>query len=226
MSFVKNKLKLARDALSKKDYVQARDAASLVLEHEPDNYNANVFLGLAFLELGQLEKSEQAYRNAIQLNRDQVLAWQGISKFYERVEKWDEYADTLQHLMEIYASGNDAVKSAETWQKFVDLRRERGTPVQLLDAISLILPQSALYPVFATLPLPDHTNPTLTTTYVAQTAIHNSLSVLEQLIALLESYEDQYLKKEVEKRRTRLGASPPEKLKKEVGMEIWATSRV
>ena len=97
---------------------------------------------------------------------------------------------------------------------------------QLFDAISLILPQSALYPVFATLPFPDPTNPTLTTTYVAQTAIHNSLSVLEQLIALLEAYEDQYLKKEVEKRRTRLGASPLEKLTKEVGMEIWATSRV
>jgi superkiller protein 3 len=40
MSFVKNKLKLARDALGKKDYVQARDAASQVLEYEPDNYNA------------------------------------------------------------------------------------------------------------------------------------------------------------------------------------------
>ena len=92
--------------------------------------------------------------------------------------------------------------------------------------MTLILPQSALYSVFATLPLPDPTNPTLTTTYVAQTAIHNSLSVLEELMALLEAYEDQYLNKEVEKRRTRLGASPLEKLKKEVGMEIWATSRV
>jgi superkiller protein 3 len=40
MSFVKNKLKLARDALGKKDYTQARDAASQVLEYEPDNYNA------------------------------------------------------------------------------------------------------------------------------------------------------------------------------------------
>jgi superkiller protein 3 len=80
--------------------------------------------------------------------------------------------------------------------------------------------------VLATLPFPDPTNPTSTTTYVAQTAIHNSLPVLEQLILLLESYQDQYLKKEVEKRRTRLGSSPPEKLKKEVGVEIWGTSRV
>jgi len=41
MSFAKNKLKLARDALSKKDYAQARDAASQVLEYESDNYNAS-----------------------------------------------------------------------------------------------------------------------------------------------------------------------------------------
>lgn len=98
--------------------------------------------------------------------------------------------------------------------------------MQLFDALSLILPQSSLYPVLATLPLPDPTNPTLTATYVAQTAILNSLPVLEQLITLLESYEDQYLIKEVEKRRTRLGSSRPEILKNEVGMEIWATSRV
>lgn len=226
MSFVKNKLKLARDALSKKDYVKARDAAAQVLEDEPDNYNANVFLGLASLELGQHEKSEQAYRNAIQLNRDQALAWQGISKFYERMEKWEAFADTLQHLMQIHASADDAVRCAEAWQKLIELRRERGTSLQLFDALSLILPQSSLYPVLATLPLPDPTNPTLTATYVAQTAILNSLPVLEQLITLLESYEDQYLIKEVEKRRTRLGSSRPEILKNEVGMEIWATSRL
>lgn len=40
MSFVKSKLKLAREALGKKEYPNARDAATQVLEYEPDNYNA------------------------------------------------------------------------------------------------------------------------------------------------------------------------------------------
>jgi superkiller protein 3 len=80
--------------------------------------------------------------------------------------------------------------------------------------------------VLTTLPFPDPASPTLPTTYVAQTAVHNSLPILEQLISLLETYEDQYLKKEVEKRRTRLSSSPPDKLKGEVGMEIWGTSQV
>jgi superkiller protein 3 len=43
-SFVKNKLKGARDALGKKDYEAARGAASQVLEYEPENYNACVKL--------------------------------------------------------------------------------------------------------------------------------------------------------------------------------------
>jgi superkiller protein 3 len=40
MSFVKAKLKLAKDLLSKKDYAGSRDAASQVLEYEPENYHA------------------------------------------------------------------------------------------------------------------------------------------------------------------------------------------
>ena len=39
-SFAKTKLKAARDALGKKQYEVARDAALQVLEYEPDNYNA------------------------------------------------------------------------------------------------------------------------------------------------------------------------------------------
>jgi len=77
-SFAKSKLKAARDAIGKKNYEQAREAAVQVLDYEPDNYTAcvlksdgyvadlidsslgsHVFLGLALLELGQHEKSEQ-----------------------------------------------------------------------------------------------------------------------------------------------------------------------
>ena len=39
-SFAKTKLKTARDALGKKQYEPARDAALQVLDYEPDNYNA------------------------------------------------------------------------------------------------------------------------------------------------------------------------------------------
>jgi superkiller protein 3 len=51
-SFVKTKLKNARDAITQKDYAKAKDLASQVLEYEPDNYNAYVtHLGLMRLSI-------------------------------------------------------------------------------------------------------------------------------------------------------------------------------
>ena len=39
-TFVKTKIKAAREALAKKDYATARDASTKALEYEPENYNA------------------------------------------------------------------------------------------------------------------------------------------------------------------------------------------
>ena len=41
-TFIKTKLKNARDLIAKKDYAKAREAAAEVLSYEPDNYNALV----------------------------------------------------------------------------------------------------------------------------------------------------------------------------------------
>jgi superkiller protein 3 len=57
-------------------------------------------------------------------------------------------------------------------------------------------------------------------------AIHDSLPVLEEIVNLTEKDEEEVVKREVEKRRMRLGASGPEKLKKEVGREVWGGSKV
>lgn len=39
-AFVKGKLKAARDAIGKKNWDTARDAALQILDYEPENYNA------------------------------------------------------------------------------------------------------------------------------------------------------------------------------------------
>lgn len=39
-AFVKSKLKLAKDAIAKRDYEKARESALGVLEYEPENYHA------------------------------------------------------------------------------------------------------------------------------------------------------------------------------------------
>ncbi|KAF8504124.1 TPR-like protein [Gautieria morchelliformis] len=223
-SFIKGKLKAARDSLGKKDYKAAEEAAAQVLEYEPANYNANVFLGLACLELGNHSRSEQAYSKAIESSPEQALAWQGLSKFYERTNRWQEYATALRRLADLFAQQEDSLKCAETLQKYIEFQRSSGTREQVIKALGLLLPGSPLYAALSVLPEPDPTAPTSTTTYAVQDSIHNSLPTLEEIVSLIERDEEEKIKKEVERRRMRLGAGRPEKIKLDVGREVWDAS--
>jgi superkiller protein 3 len=59
-----------------------------------------------------------------------------------------------------------------------------------------------------------------------QAAVHNTLPTLEEVISLTEAEEEGVFRREIEKRRTRLGASSPEQLRKEVFKEISTESKV
>ncbi|RPD63776.1 TPR-like protein [Lentinus tigrinus ALCF2SS1-6] len=229
-SFVKTKVKAARDAINKKDYEKARELALNVLEYEPSNYHAHVFLGIAFSNLKQYSESEQAYRKAIETDSEQLLAWQGLLKLYEESENWPEALKTLRKLAEIHAKSNDAVKCAEAIQKIIDLRRDterlQSTRLELAEALSLLLPDSPFYPVLSILPPPDPTNPTATTTFVAQSAVHDSLPILEELVSIHEQEEKAVGDAEVAKRRQRLAAVSPEETRKQVALEILSKSQL
>ncbi|KAH9858634.1 TPR-like protein [Lenzites betulinus] len=227
-AFVKSKLKAARDAIAKQDYEKAREAASGVLEYEPENYHAHVFLGLAHIKLGDLGKSEQEYHKAIELNPSQVLAWQGICQVYETAGKWEQYAQTLEKLAHIYASVSDATKCAEALQKLLQIRRNesRSSRVQLAETLALLLPESPLYLVLTTLPPPDPTNPASTTIEEVQSAVHNSLPVLEELVSIYEQQENSFAQNEIIKRRTRLGAPPLDQIQRDVTLEVLSSSQL
>lgn len=96
----------------------------------------------------------------------------------------------------------------------------------MLDSLANYLRESAFFTLLSSLPLPDPTSPTSTTTFEAQVAIHDGLNVLEEMISLTETLEEDAYKREVEKRRMRLGASSPDQLKKEVFRDISDSSQV
>ncbi|TFK54052.1 TPR-like protein [Heliocybe sulcata] len=226
-SIVKNKLREARDAIGKKDWEKARTHASMVLGFEPENYHATVFLGLALLELGEYPESEQAFLKAVSTQPEQPLALQGLAQLYERLQNWQKYAEVLQRIVELHAKGNNATKCAEGLQKYLDLRRSKGgTPAQIIQALALFLPDSHLYPLLSSLPPPDPTNPNATTTFEAQSAIHNSLPILEEIVSIMEKEEEETFIREFDKRRTRLNAAGPEQLKKDIGRELWSASQL
>jgi superkiller protein 3 len=64
-----------------------------------------------------------------------------------------------------------------------------------------------------------------TTTAFVQSAIDNELPILEEIIDLVEKQEKTYINKEIERRRTRLGAGSPDQIKKEVGREVSGKSQ-
>ncbi|KAI9442528.1 TPR-like protein [Lactarius indigo] len=219
-ALLKSKLKAAKDALGKKDYQFAHDTSLQVLDYEPDNYHAKIFYGLSSLELGRIDQSEQTFQSAIKLNPQQLLGWQGLSKAYERGQKWSEYANVLTELAALF--GNSALR---LFQKLVDLRREHGSTTQA-HTLSLYLPDSPLYSTLSTLPVPDFTNPTSTTTFPSQVAIHNSLPTLEEIVSLTEADEKRTLQSEVARRRTRLNAGSLRDVENEVTREVYGGSKL
>ncbi|CDS02072.1 related to antiviral protein SKI3 [Sporisorium scitamineum] len=228
-AYTKQKLMQSRDALAKKDWSSAAEAATSVLEQESDNYNANVFLGLALLNQEKFDQSEAAYLKATQDHPTQLLAWQGLQKFYDQRKSWDKLRDVLYTLLDLYNDAGDATKCAETLQRLLALEREEGGRKRVIDTLSLLLPDSKYYACLSSLDVPDQTQPEKTTTFETQMAIHvKSLDTLLEITELSEKWEADTIQKEADKRRMRLdGANKgKEALTNEVRHEVFSVSRL
>ncbi|UTT94715.1 hypothetical protein NDA17_001206 [Ustilago hordei] len=228
-AYAKQKLKLSRDALAKKDWSAAAEAANSVLEQESDNYNANVFLGLALLNQEKFDESEAAYIKATRDQPTQLLAWQGLQKFYDQRKSWDKLRDVLYKLMHLYNDAGDATKCAEAFQRLLALEREEGGRRRLIDALAFLLPDSKYYTCLSSLELPDQTQPDKTSTFDTQMAIHaKSLDTLLEMTDLSEKWEADTIQKQVDKRRLRLdGANKgKEALTNQVRLEVYSASQL
>lgn len=76
---------------------------------------------------------------------------------------------------------------------------------QLIDAISLALPTSTVYPLLSTLPPPNPTAPLATPYHSIQLAVSSPLSALLEVVSLTEAESNQLIEAEIKKRRQRLG---------------------
>jgi superkiller protein 3 len=114
-------------------------------------------------------------------------------------------------------------------QRLLSLQRTEGTRLQVASLLAYYLPDSKYHDLLSKLPLPDQTNPTSTTTFSSEMAIHvGSIKIAQEVIELLEDVEKSTVEKEVDKRRTRLDSASKSKdaLRNEIGVEIWRKSKV
>ncbi|NWU50846.1 TTC37 protein, partial [Dromas ardeola] len=145
---VKAALKSARDAIRNKEYKEALKHCKAVLKQDKNNYNAWVFIGLAAAELEQPDQAKGAYKKAIELEPNQLLAWQGLANLYEKPNQTDvrgDLAGVYQKLLQLYESGDKQkwydvcnklvelyhqekkyLEVAETWQKLIQVKQEEG----------------------------------------------------------------------------------------------------
>jgi cytochrome c-type biogenesis protein CcmH/NrfG len=56
-------------------------------------------LGVAYAGLNNVEEAEKAYRHAIEINPDQLLAWQGLVSFYEKQSNFDAVLRTIDQVL-------------------------------------------------------------------------------------------------------------------------------
>ncbi|GAA6060942.1 hypothetical protein JCM10212_003850 [Sporobolomyces blumeae] len=226
--FVKPKLKALKECLGNKDWPGVEKNATAVLDFESNNYNARVFLALAQFHLEKYQESEEGYQKAIELNPSQPLARQGFTTFYEKRQRWGDYARGLQELMQLFVESQDATKYAESLEKLVDVRRKHGTKEELIDTLSYLLPSATAYPLLRSLPPYNATAPTSTNYPTVQQAITAPLPILLEVINLISDLETTALENEVKKRRQRLGGPSltAEATRRQVEAEQLPSSRL
>lgn len=108
MASLKVQLKLAREAISAKDWGRAESCAGVAVESDGTSYHGYVFLGLARFNLKKVSESEKAYRSAIAIDPLQPLAWKGLISLYEETQDLNKLIDSLERLMHIWNDNRKA----------------------------------------------------------------------------------------------------------------------
>ncbi|KAL9602970.1 MAG: hypothetical protein Q9219_001495 [cf. Caloplaca sp. 3 TL-2023] len=189
MSTAKAALKAAKGAIDAHQYERAVEHATKVLQEDPDNYHANVFLGLAFEKQGQNAESATAYQAATSVKPNDPLAWQGLISLYEQQadQKLAAYHDAAVHLASLFMQVDDKTRCQTVIDKYTDSARRCGSRAQYKHSLDILLPGSDLYDYLeGRLPHPSYT-------YV-------------KLSELVEQDEKERINHEIGQRRTRLGA--------------------
>ncbi|KAF1835358.1 hypothetical protein BDW02DRAFT_568095 [Decorospora gaudefroyi] len=186
----KTALKAAKAAISARNWEEAKEQSIAVIEKDPKNYFAHLFLGRANDGLSQYDEAAKAYHDATKIKPEDAQAWLGLRTMYEGLKnaKVGENIDVGLELAQIYMNLDDAHKSQSAIDKLVDHARAHGTKPQYARALATQLPASPIYGYLEGR-LPD---PSKTYTRIAE--IH-------------ETTEAQTIKRLIDERRSRIGAT-------------------
>ncbi|KAK9721013.1 Superkiller protein 3 [Basidiobolus ranarum] len=208
MTSLKANLKLAKEAITKKDFENALLYSERALEWDKENYNAIIFIGLANQNLEKYNESETAYKSAIELNRSQLLGWQGLSSLYEKIENWEALIPVLEEIRSLCLESN-VTKSLELTRRIIDLCKKVGKNTEAANVWGSFVPGNPYYEHFKD--LEDVPTPT---------------QALFEIVKIQEDEDNNTIKREIEIRRRRLGADSFAYIKEKVHNEVLSQSQL
>ena len=185
----KASLKAAKAALDAEDYSKAIVEAQTVLESDPSNYFARLFLGRGLEKQGKFDDAAKAYHAAAKLKPDDSQAWLGLCSVYEAQNggKINEYLDAAVKAADIFAKVDDKYRCQTVIDKLTSSVKQHGTPAQYKRSLEVLLPGTQIYDCLeGRIPPPAQT--------------------YARLAELTEIEEAERIKREIAERRTRIGA--------------------
>ncbi|KAI1172027.1 tetratricopeptide-like protein [Nemania sp. FL0916] len=207
MGSIKASLKAINDAIRQQKWEDALSQTDSLIARDPKNYQAYVFKAFALDKKNQLDQAETAYQTATELRPD-PQAWQGLIKLYEKQGAGclEKYHRAALKLAEIFHAANDMYKCQDVVDKFVDFARAVGDRSQYIQALEIILPDSAIYPAL-------------------EGRVPHPAKTYETMAQIIEVDEKKRVNTLIGERRTRLGAKLSE-VTVEVNREIMKKSKL
>ncbi|KAJ2059674.1 Superkiller protein 3 [Coemansia sp. S146] len=206
----KAKLKAAKTAIAEKNYDYAYDLCHDLLEMDESNYNIHILLGVSCQNMEKWDEGERVYNKAMAMPKANVLAWQGICALYEAAKNQPKYVNALVALRERYISEESYGKAWETMHKLILLSEESGDQRRLVNTLRELTAAGAYHSLLSVVD--------------ADPAPPSPAELLERIYNIERVLDERTVDSEVNKRKTRLGAGPISKVRKDVTMEVWAQS--
>ncbi|CAK1365920.1 unnamed protein product [Cercospora beticola] len=199
-------LKAAKLALDNKQYDLAIEHANSVLCSDPQNHFARLFLGRALEKQGKYDEAASIYHSAAKAKPDDSQAWQGLVSVYKAQgsKKVDDYREAAVKVAEHFINSDDINRAQSTVDELTAFTKQYGTSAHNKKVLEVMLPGSSIYDALeGRIPRASHT--------------------LTRLIEITETEEAERIKKEINERRTRIGAKVGQ-VTVEVKREVFTNS--
>ncbi|WP_298007712.1 tetratricopeptide repeat protein [Anaerolinea thermophila] len=117
------------------DWVKAAQFYAQALEEMPDSPLALSSLGLAYFELGELERALECYQRASKIAPTDPVPYEKLTRIYERMGKIKEASEVCLQAAELHLRARDVDKAIEDWVHVLSLYPEHLPTRQRLAAV-------------------------------------------------------------------------------------------